>query len=73
MYFYQRLIWMEGTGPGACRQSAIEDAILCIDYVLFGSLATKGLDQVRLLVDSKKAVLKFYVFDNPDLIVEVIS
>jgi hypothetical protein len=37
-------------------------------------LANKGLDQVRLLVDSKKAVLNFYdVFDNPDPVAEIVS
>jgi hypothetical protein len=63
-----------GDGAWVCRQEAIQGAILCIGYVLFGSSATKGLDQVRLLVNSKKAVLNFYVvFDNLDLIAETVS
>ncbi|EIE86401.1 hypothetical protein RO3G_11112 [Rhizopus delemar RA 99-880] len=55
-------------------QAAIQGAILRIGYVFFGSSATKGLDQVKLLVDSKKAVLNFYViFINLDLIAEIAS
>jgi hypothetical protein len=58
----------------ACRQAAIQGVILYIGYVLFGSLATKGLDQVRLFVDSKKAGLNFYdVFDHPDLVATIVS
>jgi hypothetical protein len=63
-----------GDRAWVCRQSAIQGAILCIGYVLFGSLAAKGLNQVRLLVDSKKAVLNFYtVFGNLDLVAETVS
>ncbi len=40
----------------------------------FGSLTTKGLDQVRLLVDSKKLVLNFYVvFGNLELVAKIVS
>jgi hypothetical protein len=55
-------------------QVAIQGVILCIGYVLFGSLAIKGLNQVRLLTDSRNAVLNFRaVFDNPDLVAEIVS
>jgi hypothetical protein len=37
-------------------------------------LAIKGLNQVRLLTDSRNAVLNFRaVFDNPDLVAEIVS
>lgn len=53
----------------SCLQVVIQGVILCIGYVLFGSLAIKGLNQVRLLTDSRNAVLNFRaVFDNPDLV-----
>jgi hypothetical protein len=64
----------EGDSAWVCRQEAIQGVILCINYVLFESSATKGLDQVRLLVYSKKAVLNFYVvFGNLDLVAETVS
>jgi hypothetical protein len=63
-----------GDRAWVCRQATIQGAILCIGCVLFGSSATKGLNQVRLLVDSKKVVLNFYVvFGNLDLVAEIVS
>jgi hypothetical protein len=64
----------EGDRAWVCRQGAIQGTILCIGYALFESSATKGLDQVRLLVYSKKAVLNFYVvFGYVDFVAETVS
>jgi hypothetical protein len=64
--FYQCLIRIEGRGPEFVTRQPLKAP--------FYALATNGLDQVRLLVDRKKAVLSFYVvFDNPDLVVEIVS
>lgn len=64
--FCQRLIRIEGTGPVFVTRQPPKAP--------FYALATKGSDQVRLLIDKKKAVLSFYVvFDNPDLVVEIVS
>lgn len=63
-----------GDNVQVCHQEVIRGAILYIGCILFWSLITKELDQVRPLADSKKAILNLYaIFENPDHVAKIVS